>query len=288
MLVGWGSFEASDNNKNSANTNKNLSSVEFGQEKGPDAWSILLANNSDLMNLKKYLDGANKEFEKAVNHATLVELIQNYKNALDDAASKDSEVKRCLDVYEKAVSKKTNHIYDILFHIIPYIEKLESTFFKQIIDEDFNSKYKITMIDSLLDDLSNIIGDHPQSFRVKKNIEESKNLTNAKNALDMALLNGKFENVIGLDKELDEYYNKLSSEIYSSPESTWMYCIPQGYRKDKQIIDNLAKFTRFDHLKSYGMVISYKKDIYEHLVTLEMTSRKILEAVADIQRQLKL
>ena len=135
MLVGWGSFEASDNNKNSANTNKNLSSVEFGQEKGPDAWSIILANNPDLMDLKEHHDIINEKFEKAVNDATLVELIQNYKNALDDAAAQDENVKKCLDAYSEAFYIKNKTISSIVSIIqasdrSPYLNPFDRLFYR--------------------------------------------------------------------------------------------------------------------------------------------------------------
>ena len=273
------------------------------KEEVPYSKSIFLANDPNIKDLIKEFEKSNEmfkikirkeseknNFETKIGDNTLFELIQNYKNKLDDAAAYDKKVKRCLDAYNEAFVKKDQIILDIINKIRNFDENLYLDPFKDIINNT-SMQYRSSIIASLLDLVSAPLDENDfQSAIIRRLIEKSQNndirLTAAKKALHDAL-GTRFAIVIDLDKELDEYYYNWSKTTYHSklgdPSSIW--------RGDddtiKNIILNIAQFTRLYHLESYDSMINNKRKLNEYLAQLEAVSKEMHEAVADFRKQFK-
>ena len=107
---------------------------------------------------------------------------------------------------------------------------------------------------------------------------------------------------------MNQYYNQWSDENYS--ESEWMDIIPEPSRDRDRICNNLAQFTKFDHLECYDNIKklyhppqqrgkmtnegSYhppqqrgkmtNEGSYQYLAKLESTSKGMPQAVADFRK----
>lgn len=108
----------------------------------------------------------------------------------------------------------------------------------------------------LLDILDNASPMTPFYFKelTKDSGTNDTKLTNAKNALNRALLKGKFQNVIDFDNSLDKYYNEWSRENY--PETNWgiTFQMLNECTNSSNIFNNLAQFGRFNHLSYYDSI----------------------------------
>ena len=274
MLMGCGAFNATNDNENIGFLEKNT--------------SILLENDPNIKGFIKKFEKNQKIFKEEITDNTLCNLIEEYKNALDDAA-KDSDVKRCLDAYNEAFLEKNGIICDAVNIILApdkssYLDPIESL----IYNTSTTSEYK-AITASLLDFIYIPLEDNPRSIRFEELIKKSENnnmrLTAAKRALDRAL-SWRFERVIALDQQLDRYYHNLSKTTYF--ESIYDHILRSFPRIDNNrnnnIISNLAQFTRFDHLKSYDFMINSKRELYQYLARLEAGSKEMRGAVADFRK----